>query len=159
MNVRCFAATPSSGVNSTATIHDTINDTAMTTNRVKVNSPALLLFSPIGIKPATVTSASNQLRGFLASYKSGNAKKQALDDLASKLNASAWSTQWHPVYDYDNKLTELVKLVGPAAVSAGIINGTFNLLIGQAGRDRQRFEYNRPDKKKKSFLFYLKLIM
>ena len=29
---------------------------AMTTNNVKVNSPALLLLSPIGMKPATVTS-------------------------------------------------------------------------------------------------------
>jgi hypothetical protein len=48
--------TPSSGVNSTATTHDTIRETAITTNRVKVNSPALLLFSPIGMKPATVTS-------------------------------------------------------------------------------------------------------
>ena len=48
--------TPSSGVNSTATIHDTIRETAITTNSVKVNSPALLLLSPIGMKPATVTS-------------------------------------------------------------------------------------------------------
>ena len=48
--------TPSSGVNSTATIHDTINETAITTNKVKVNSPALLLLRPIGINPATVTS-------------------------------------------------------------------------------------------------------
>ena len=28
----------------------------MTTNKVKVNSPALLVFSPIGMNPATVTS-------------------------------------------------------------------------------------------------------
>ena len=48
--------TPSNGVNRTATIHDTSNDTAITTNNVKVNSPALLLLSPIGMKPATVTS-------------------------------------------------------------------------------------------------------
>ena len=40
--------TPSKGVNNTATIHDTINDTAITTNKVKVNSPALLLLSPMG---------------------------------------------------------------------------------------------------------------
>ena len=102
------------------------------------------------VLPATVTSASNQLRGFLSSYKSGNAKKQALDDLASKLNASPWGTQWHPVYDYDSRLTELVKLVGPADVSAGIINGNFTLLIRQAGLDRRRSEYNRPDKLKKA---------
>jgi len=48
--------TPSSGVNNTATTQDTSSDTAMTTNSVKVNSPAALLFSPIGMKPATVTS-------------------------------------------------------------------------------------------------------
>ena len=48
--------TPSNGVNSTATIQDTSNETAMTTNRVKVNSPALLVLRPIGMKPATVTS-------------------------------------------------------------------------------------------------------
>ena len=45
-----------SGVNSTATIHDTSSETAITTNSVKVNSPALLLLRPIGMKPATVTS-------------------------------------------------------------------------------------------------------
>ena len=48
--------TPSSGVNSTATIQETSSDTAMTTNSVKVYSPAALLLSPIGMKPATVTS-------------------------------------------------------------------------------------------------------
>ena len=48
--------TPSSGLNSTATIHETTRETAITTNSVNVNSPALLLFSPIGMKPATVTS-------------------------------------------------------------------------------------------------------
>ena len=48
--------TPSSGVNSTATIQETSSDTAMTTNSVKVYSPAELEFSPIGMKPATVTS-------------------------------------------------------------------------------------------------------
>ena len=41
---------------STATIQDTISETAITTNRVKVNSPALLLLRPIGMKPATVTN-------------------------------------------------------------------------------------------------------
>ncbi|MNL08758.1 hypothetical protein D3C87_1294930 [compost metagenome] len=49
-------ATPSSGVNTTATIHDTISETAITTNRVNVNSPAALLLRPTGMKPATVTS-------------------------------------------------------------------------------------------------------
>ena len=48
--------TPSNGVNSTATIQDTVNETAITTNNVNVNSPALLLLRPIGMKPATVTS-------------------------------------------------------------------------------------------------------
>ena len=48
--------TPSSGVNSTATIHEVSSDTAITTNSVKVNSPAALLLRPIGMKPATVTS-------------------------------------------------------------------------------------------------------
>ena len=48
--------TPSSGAKSTATIHDTSSDTAMTTNSVKVYSPAALLLRPIGMKPATVTS-------------------------------------------------------------------------------------------------------
>ena len=48
--------TPSSGVNSTATIQDTTSDTAMTTKSVKVNSPAALSLSPTGMKPATVTS-------------------------------------------------------------------------------------------------------
>ena len=48
--------TPSNGVNSTATIHETTKDTAITTNKVKVNSPALLLLRPIGMNPATVTS-------------------------------------------------------------------------------------------------------
>ena len=43
-------------MNSTATIQDTISDTAITTNRVKVNSPALLVLRPIGMNPATVTS-------------------------------------------------------------------------------------------------------
>ena len=47
--------TPRSGVNSTATIHETISETARTTKSVKVNSPALLLFRPTGMKPATVT--------------------------------------------------------------------------------------------------------
>jgi hypothetical protein len=32
------------------------SDTAMTTNSVKVNSPAALLLRPTGMKPATVTS-------------------------------------------------------------------------------------------------------
>ena len=41
--------TPSSGVNRTATIHDTTNDTAITTNKVNVYSPALLLLRPMGI--------------------------------------------------------------------------------------------------------------
>ena len=35
-------------MNSTATIHETISDTAMTTNRVKVNSPAALLLKADG---------------------------------------------------------------------------------------------------------------
>ena len=48
--------TPSSGANSTATIQETISATAMTTNSEKVNSPAAELFSPMGMKPATVTS-------------------------------------------------------------------------------------------------------
>ncbi len=48
--------TPSNGVNRTATIHETISETAMTTNSVKVNSPAALLFNPMGMKPDTVTS-------------------------------------------------------------------------------------------------------
>ena len=48
--------TPSSGVNSTATIQEITSDTAMTTNSVKVNSPAALVLRPIGMKPATVTS-------------------------------------------------------------------------------------------------------
>ena len=50
------SVTPSSGVNSTATIQETISETAITTNSVKVNSPAALELSPIGMKPATVTS-------------------------------------------------------------------------------------------------------
>ena len=50
------SVTPSSGANSTATIHDSNSETAITTNSVKVNSPALLLFSPTGMKLATVTS-------------------------------------------------------------------------------------------------------
>ena len=48
-------STPSNGVKITATIQDTISDTAITTNRVKVNSPAALLLSPMGMKLATVT--------------------------------------------------------------------------------------------------------
>ena len=32
----------------TATIHDTINETAITTNKVKVNSPALLVLRRSG---------------------------------------------------------------------------------------------------------------
>ncbi|MNL64395.1 hypothetical protein D3C87_1886050 [compost metagenome] len=48
--------TPMSGVNKTATIQETTSDTAMTTKRVKVNSPALLLLNATGMKPATVTS-------------------------------------------------------------------------------------------------------
>ncbi len=48
--------TPNSGANSTATTQDTTSDTAMTTNSENVNSPAAELFSPIGMKPATVTS-------------------------------------------------------------------------------------------------------
>ena len=50
------SVTPSRGVNSTATIQETISETAITTNSVKVNSPAALELSPIGMKPATVTS-------------------------------------------------------------------------------------------------------
>ncbi|MNT80136.1 hypothetical protein D3C72_2195620 [compost metagenome] len=48
--------TPSSGAKITATIHETSSEIAMTTNSVKVNSPAALLLRPIGMKPATVTS-------------------------------------------------------------------------------------------------------
>ena len=48
--------TPSSGVNSTATSQDTISATEITTNRVKVNSPAALSLRPTGMKPAAVTS-------------------------------------------------------------------------------------------------------
>jgi len=48
--------TPSTGANSTATTHDTSIATAITANRVKVYSPAELLFSPMGTNPATVTS-------------------------------------------------------------------------------------------------------
>ncbi len=43
-------------MNRTATIHETTSDTAMTTNKVKVNSPAALVLRPTGMKPATVTS-------------------------------------------------------------------------------------------------------
>ncbi len=48
--------TPIRGVNRTATIQETMRETAMTTKRVKVNSPALLLLNATGMKPATVTS-------------------------------------------------------------------------------------------------------
>ena len=48
--------TPSSGVNSTATTHEISSAAAITANSVKVYSPAELPFSPIGTKPATVTS-------------------------------------------------------------------------------------------------------
>ena len=48
--------TPSSGVNSTATAHEIRSAAAITANSVKVYSPAELPFSPIGTKPATVTS-------------------------------------------------------------------------------------------------------
>ncbi len=48
--------TPISGVNSTATIQETSSETAITTNSVKVNSPAALMFRPTGMKLATVTS-------------------------------------------------------------------------------------------------------
>ena len=41
---------------STATIHETMSDTAMTTNRVNVNSPAELELRPTGMNPATVIS-------------------------------------------------------------------------------------------------------
>ena len=47
--------TPRTGVKSTATIHETSSDTAITMNIVKVYSPASLLLRPIGMKPATVT--------------------------------------------------------------------------------------------------------
>ncbi|MCY1180114.1 hypothetical protein D9M73_205420 [compost metagenome] len=47
--------TPSTGANSTATIHETIMATAITANRVKVYSPAMLSLRPMGTKPATVT--------------------------------------------------------------------------------------------------------
>ena len=50
------SVTPSSGVNSTATIHDTRSATAITTKSVKVYSPAALSLRLIGMKPATVTS-------------------------------------------------------------------------------------------------------
>ena len=43
-------------MNRTATIQDTVSETASTTKSVNVNSPALLLLKPIGRKPATVTS-------------------------------------------------------------------------------------------------------
>ncbi len=43
-------------MNSTATIQERISEVAITTNRVKVNSPAALALSPTGMKPATVTS-------------------------------------------------------------------------------------------------------
>ncbi|MNI37833.1 hypothetical protein D3C73_919470 [compost metagenome] len=48
--------TPITGANNTATIHDTSIATAMTANSVKVYSPAELALSPMGTKPATVTS-------------------------------------------------------------------------------------------------------
>ena len=44
------------GAKSTATIHDSNSEAAITTNSVKVNSPALLVLSPTGMKLATVTS-------------------------------------------------------------------------------------------------------
>ena len=50
------SVTPSSGVKITATSHDRMSEIAMTTKSEKVYSPALLLFSPIGRKLATVTS-------------------------------------------------------------------------------------------------------
>ena len=43
------------GVKMTATTQDTTSEMAMTTKRLKVNSPAALLLRPIGMKPATVT--------------------------------------------------------------------------------------------------------
>jgi hypothetical protein len=48
--------TPSSGVKITATNHEMSSEEAITANSVKVYSPAELLLSPIGTKPATVTS-------------------------------------------------------------------------------------------------------
>jgi len=53
--VRGNSATPSNGVNSTATTQEISSEEAITANRVKVYSPAELLLRPIGTKPATVT--------------------------------------------------------------------------------------------------------
>jgi hypothetical protein len=46
--------TPSSGVKITATNQEMISEEAITANSVKVYSPAELVLSPIGTKPATV---------------------------------------------------------------------------------------------------------
>ena len=54
--VRGSRVTPSSGVNSTATTQEISSAAAITANSVKVYSPAELPLSPIGTKPATVTS-------------------------------------------------------------------------------------------------------
>ena len=47
--------TPSSGVNRTATSQDTTSAIAITANREKQYSPALLRAKPMGMKPAIVT--------------------------------------------------------------------------------------------------------
>jgi len=54
--VRGSRLTPSKGVNSTATTHEISSAAAITTNSVKVYSPAALRLRPTGMKPITVTS-------------------------------------------------------------------------------------------------------
>ena len=68
-------------MNSTATIQDTISDTAITTNRVKVNSPALLLLRPIGMKPGDGDQRPGQHRKGGGRVDVGGGLLQAIADL------------------------------------------------------------------------------